>query len=184
MTDESTGQTAAGLSTQDTPEGELYYPCLRFLNREAEYLDDRRLEDWLGLLSDDIVYEILIRATRERTAEEFSGESFHVRDDKETLRTRVERLQSEFAWVEHPPTRTRRFISNIRITERDGDDIHVKNNVLLHRSQGDTAKSGFVSGERHDTLRIQDDRLALAYRKVLLTHTRLPFDRMTVLSYP
>lgn len=169
----------------ETPEKRraLTDAARRFLHREAELLDDRRLEAWLGLLADDIEYEILIRSSRERDAPEFSGESFHVRDDRDTLETRVERLQSEFAWVEHPPTRTRRFVSNVRLVEADEAVLDVKSNVLLHRAQGDTPASTVVSGERRDRLQIDDGDLHLGRRRVFLTHTRLPFDRLTILSY-
>ncbi|MFB6312132.1 MAG: aromatic-ring-hydroxylating dioxygenase subunit beta [Salinirussus sp.] len=155
----------------------------RFLYREAELLDERQLEAWLDLLTDDIEYEILMRSARERDAPEFSDESFHVRDDRDTLETRVERLQSEFAWVEHPPTRTKRFVSNVRLLETTDTMLQVRSNVLMHRSQGDTSESTLVSGERRDNLRIGNGTLRLAQRRVFPTHTRLPFDRLTVLSY-
>jgi 3-phenylpropionate/cinnamic acid dioxygenase small subunit len=65
----------------------------------------------------------------------------------------------------------------------DEDSLQVKSNVLLHRSQGDTAESDVVTAEREDRLDICEDHLKLADRTVRLAHTTLPFDRMTILSY-
>ena len=75
-----------------------------FLYREALALDERRFRDWLGVLSDDITYEVPVRVTREGLAEwELSPTSRIFDDDRETLEVRVRRLETDFAWAEQPP---------------------------------------------------------------------------------
>jgi len=155
---------------------ELQLECTAFLNHEAELLDDGRLHDWLELLTDDVQYRVPRRVTRERGAEqsEFSDDAFLYREDYGMLSTRVERFDNEYAWAENPPSRTRRFVSNVRAEERpndDDDDVELKSNLLLYRSQGDTTDHDLISGERQDRLRRVEGELRLSERTVYLDQT-------------
>lgn len=149
--------------------------CEEFLYEEAELLDNQDLHEWLDLLTEDIDYKVPRRVTRERDADqsEFSDESYLYREDIGTLTTRVNRYDREYAWAENPPSRTRRFVSNVRVHEESGDALHVKNNLLLYRNQGDTTEKDLIVGEREDVLRRVDDDLKLAQRTVYLDQTIL-----------
>lgn len=156
--------------------------CARFLYHEAELLDDRRLRDWFNLLTVDIDYRIPTRVTRERAATrpEFSAASFHMIEDYGSLKTRVARLETEYAWAEDPPTRTRRIVSNVRVGESAGDEeFNVKSNFLLFRAKSDAAPT-LLAGERHDVLRRIEGTLRLARRMVLLDHTVLPMENLAI----
>lgn len=156
---------------QREPSNDLYLGCVRFLNHEAELLDSYRFSEWLDLVSEDIEYEVPVRTDRERSAEQFSDSGFHFKEDYRSLETRVERLNSEFVWSHDPPMRTRRFVSNVRVTDWTEDTVTTKNNLLLFRSQGNRSSYDLVSGERHDT--IDTDTSELTERSVLLDHTVL-----------
>jgi 3-phenylpropionate/cinnamic acid dioxygenase small subunit len=159
----------------------LHYECTAFYNREAELLDEKRLEEWLDLMTEDVQYEMPIRVTREKGAErsEFSEEGFNYREDHSTLEARIERFQSEYAWSEDPPSRTRHFVSNVRPGDPEGDEIPVKTNVLLFRAQGESGDT-LLSAERHDILRRVDGDLKLAKRDIRLDHTVLPMKNISV----
>lgn len=157
---------------------ELYFECMEFLNREAQLLDDDDLRDWLDLLTEDIKYRVPRRITRERGSErsEFSEKGFLYRDDYGTLATRVKRFENEYAWAENPPTRTRRFVSNVRpeaLPADDDEDVTVKSNLMLYRNQSDTTDYDLIVGERDDRLRRVDGELKLAERTVFLDQTVL-----------
>lgn len=157
---------------------ELRLECIDFLNYEAELLDDKRLHDWFDLLTDDINYRVPRRVTRERSSErsEFSDEGYLYRDDHGTLSTRIERFDNDYAWAENPPSRTRRFVSNVRVNglpADDDDDVTVKSNVMLYRSQGDTTDYDLIVGEREDQLRRVDGEFNLADRVVYLDQSIL-----------
>lgn len=149
--------------------------CEEFLIKEAELLDDQKLHEWFELVTDDIDYRVPRRVTRERGASqsEFSDEAFLYYEDAGTLKTRVKRYDSDYAWAENPPSRTRRFISNVRVHDQSGDEITVKSNLLLYRSQGDTTDHDLIVGERRDVLRRVDGSLKLAERVVYLDQTVL-----------
>ena len=131
---------------------------------------------------EDVEYDMPLRVTREKGAErsEFSEEAYNYREDRGTLEARVERFQSEFAWSEDPPSRTRHHVSNVQVTDVDGDAIHVKNNLLLYRGQGEDTSGTVLSGERQDTLRRVDGELQLARRDIRLDHTILPMKNISV----
>jgi len=149
--------------------------CEEFLYREAELLDNRQIIEWHEeIVTEDIDYRVPIRTTRERSAEtEFSDDSFHMKEDWSSLKVRVERMENDFAWSEDPPSRNRRFVSNVRIADRDEDrdEVTLRNNLLIHRLQSDETDPDLISGERHDTLRRVDGDWRLADRRVLLDHT-------------
>lgn len=156
---------------------ELHFECTEFLNREAQLLDDDELRDWLDLLTEDVEYRVPRRVTRERGSgrSEFSDKGFLYRDDYGTLATRVRRYENEYAWAENPPTRTRRFVSNVRVEELpdDDDDVLVRNNLMLYRNHSDTTDHDLIVGERHDRLRRVDGALRLGERTVYLDQTVL-----------
>lgn len=141
-----------------------------FLIEEAELLDTGRFREWLDHVTDDMRYFVPVRVTRERAAPtDIVAGAFHMDDDHDALEMRVLRLETEYAWAEDPPSRTRHFVTNLRVcaTERDGE-LRVKSNLLLYRTRGDVPKFDLLSGERHDTLRREDDAWKLASRAVIL----------------
>lgn len=156
--------------------------CEEFLYHAAELLDDRKLSEWHDLVTKDVDYRIPIRTTRERSnTTEFSDESYHMKEDWGTLEVRTERMQSDFAWSEDPPSRTRRHVNNVRILEDDGEEVQLKNNLLVFRQQGDETEPDILSMERHDTLRRTNDGFKIAERLVLLDHTIIPTNTLSII---
>jgi ethylbenzene dioxygenase beta subunit len=151
-----------------------------FLYREAELFDEWRLREWLGLLTDDIVYRVPIRIAKEKTQGEsavtgVSTEMFHLDEDKDSLELRVERLETGFAWAEEPPSRLRHHVSNVRV----GEGFAVRSNVLVYRSRWDKADYDILSAERRDVFRRVDGELKLASRHVILDSTSIPTLNLT-----
>jgi 3-phenylpropionate/cinnamic acid dioxygenase small subunit len=160
---------------------ELYLECTRFLNREAELLDNRQFREWLGLLAADIDYRVPVRITPDRQSgvSPFSNDAFHMVEDWGSLKTRVARFETDYAWSEDPPSRTRRFVSNVRVDASRPDEVEVKSNLLLYRARGD-APAELICGERHDVLRQVEGQWKIAKRLVLLDHTSLPTQNLAV----
>jgi len=148
-----------------------------FLNREAELLDEQRLHEWLDLVSEDIDYRVPVRVTRERGAEssEFSEDANIFKEDYASLDARVRRFDKEYAWSENPPTRMRRYVSNVRFQEiyNDGDELVVKSNLLIYRAKEDEVDADLIAGVRTDTLERKEGELVLTDRLVNLDHTVL-----------
>jgi ethylbenzene dioxygenase beta subunit len=145
-----------------------------FLFHEAQLLDEGRFEEWLQLLTDDVVYQVPVRATRERGGPaELSDEMFHMDETRRSLELRVERLRTGHAWAEDPPSRTRHFLSNLRIRQLPWPEVEVRSNLLLYRNRGSDSGHDLLSGERIDVLRRQSEGWQLARRRVILDQVTL-----------
>lgn len=152
-----------------------YWRCVDFLVDEATALDENRLDDWLAMLHPEIDYRAPIRVTRERArGPGFSKQGYHFLENHESLTTRIDRLSTDYAWAEDPPSRTKRFVSNFRVSSLEGaDDLRVRSNLLVYRERLDETHPQFLVGERDDDLREADGGLRLVRRLVLLDHSIL-----------
>jgi 3-phenylpropionate/cinnamic acid dioxygenase small subunit len=137
-----------------------------FLYREAMALDERRFRDWLSMLADDIRYEVPVRVTREALAEwELSPTSRIFDDDRQTLEVRVQRLETDFAWAEQPPSRTRHYVTNVVVDPTEvADEFLASSNCFIYRSRGDNPTPSLYSMFRKDTVRRTNDGWRLARR--------------------
>jgi 3-phenylpropionate/cinnamic acid dioxygenase small subunit len=154
---------------------EKHFECSQWLNAEAQIFDENRMQDWVALLHPEIEYCLPVRITRERDAGlGFSEASFHMYEDYGSLTTRVDRLDTDYAWSENPPSRTRRFVSNVRVSHAEGDALAVTSNLLVYRGRLDDPRHDLIVGERHDLLVPGPDGLQLRRRRILLDHATLP----------
>src|ERR1700693_4346623 len=85
-----------------------------FLFAEAALLDDWNLDEWFELFTPEARY---IVPSTETPQGDTTKTLALMDDDMLRLRARVRRLQSGRAPREFPPSRTRRFISNVQIVE-------------------------------------------------------------------
>lgn len=154
---------------------ETQHRCEQFLTREAELLDNREIGEWLDLLTEDIEYAVPKRITREKdsTKPEFKDDTFFYNEDKESLALRVKKWQVDEAWGENPPSRTRRIVGNVRVSDEEDGSYDVKNNFIMYHNKGIPPQVNILSGERHDTLHENDGELKLAKRTVFLDLTDL-----------
>ena len=156
-----------------------------FLYLEAELLDERRLREWLDLFTEDAHYWMPVRHNPlDRPAdvsEELSkpGESYYFNDNKESLRTRVERVYARNAWAEMPPSRTRHIISNIRVKRDDGAEIEVHTNFIVYRTRMEKDQDIYV-GTRRDVLRRVNGALKIARRAIILDQAVLTAKNISV----
>jgi len=134
-----------------------------FLFEEAALLDEWRLDEWLALFTEDARYVVPVTDVREADLRETLS---IINDDMARLRARVERLKSRHAHREFPWSRTRRLITNVRVTETTEAEIRITSAFLVYR-----IRSGHVDpfvGRYDYTLRRVEGSLKVAYRKATL----------------
>lgn len=166
-----------------TIDQSLHFEISQWLFAEAELLDQGRLRDWLALVSPSVRYLVPVRVTKPSgQGEGFQDSAAHFDDNYFLLEQRIRRLETDFAWAEDPPSRTRHILTNIRIrpTEQD-DEVLAVSNLLLHRTRGDIAQPEQLVGERHDRLVRSDGGWKLAARTVYLDHSTLPMQNLAIL---
>ena len=156
----------------------LQHAVQEFLFLEADVLDSRRYEEWLGLLAEDIHYWMPVRrtTTAREVDREFTkpGGIAFFDDDLAMLKMRVNRMLLGRAWAEDPPSRTRRLITNVRViegsAEGEGDEVTVASNFQLYRTRLDSEEDSWL-GRREDVLRRVDGDFRLARRHIFLEQT-------------
>jgi 3-phenylpropionate/cinnamic acid dioxygenase small subunit len=152
----------------------VQYEVEQFLYAEAALLDARAWRAWLGLVADDIHYWMPIRRTV-TTADldlEFTkpGEMAYFDDDRAMLEMRVKKLEAGSAWSEDPPSRSRHFVSNVRILGVEGDEITLEAAFHLYRSRLNSEEDSWF-GRRIDVLRRDGGGFRLARRHLFLDQT-------------
>jgi 3-phenylpropionate/cinnamic acid dioxygenase small subunit len=159
--------------------------CTRFLYREAELLDRGMFQEWFELLSPEIRYRVPVRTTRaKRDGEGFSENAFFFDDDYSSLKLRVARLVTDYAWTESPPARIRRNVTNVRVAAAHqpptNDDFAVTSNLTLFSLVGETTTPKILTGERQDIVRHDAGGWKLISRVVLLDTTIIGMDSLAI----
>src|SRR5262249_32113428 len=106
---------------------ELYSEIEQFLYHEAWLLDQRRLDEWLALYTDDATYWIPLEANQ---TDPLTTSSI-VYDDRRLLEARVRQFQHPRAHARIPAPRTVHQIGNVRVLETDGRDVRVGSTLVL-----------------------------------------------------
>jgi phthalate 3,4-dioxygenase subunit beta len=158
-----------------------HHDAHQFLVEEAALLDAADYQAWLGLLTDDISYVMPVRVTTARGAGFDSlPDMAHFDEDLYSLRKRVQRLATDHAWTEDPPSRTRHLVSNVRTFRLGGSELEVESGLLLFRSRGDTREADLLSAGRRDVLRMTGDGYRLARREITVDESVLRTQNLAV----
>ena len=153
-----------------------------FLCAEADLLDERRYEEWLDLLTDDISYWVPMRRNVQfghwDTENTRQGRDMNWFDEgKATLRLRIKQITSGVHWVEEPSPRVSRMISNVHAIQatpslEEPEEVSVKYRILIYRNRLEDSTDIFA-GKREDVLRKVDGEWKICKRTMLLDQSVL-----------
>jgi 3-phenylpropionate/cinnamic acid dioxygenase small subunit len=160
----------------------------QLLYHEAELLDERRYEEWLDLLTEDVRYWMPMRRNvpAEAPALEFTREGLDVNwfdEGKDTLTRRVKQIRTGVHWAEQPPSRICHMVSNVQIVTVPADDAPsaettVKSRFLIYRNRVET-ETDLLVGKREDVLRRVHGAWRIARRKIILDQSVLLVKNLT-----
>jgi 3-phenylpropionate/cinnamic acid dioxygenase small subunit len=157
----------------------------QFLYAEAELLDERRHDEWLALLADDIRYWMPMRRNVKYgdEAREFTRETEDISwfdEGKETLTRRVRQIKTGIHWAEEPQSRITHMVSNVMLLDvsPDGQEVTAKSRFLIYRNRVET-ETDLLVGKREDTLRRAGDTWQIARRKIILDQNVLLTKNLT-----
>jgi len=160
-----------------------------FLYAEAELLDERRYEDWLELLTEDIRYWMPMRRNvkfgeGEREFTRVTSDINWFDEGKDTLTRRVKQIMTGIHWAEEPVSRISHMLSNIQLLEAMPSvaaphEALVRCRFLIYRNRVET-ETDFLVGKREDRLRRQDGAWKIARRKITLDQNVLLSKNLTV----
>lgn len=159
-----------------------------FLYHEANLLDDRRYEEWLDLLTDDVRYWVPMRRNvkfgeleREFTRE---GQDINWFDEgKTTLTQRVRQILTGVHWAEEPLSRLSHLVTNVEITEAtpsasDAEEVSLRCRFIIYRNRVAT-ETDILVGRREDRLRRVDGLWHISQRQVFLDQNVLLAKNLT-----
>jgi 3-phenylpropionate/cinnamic acid dioxygenase small subunit len=154
-----------------------------FLYREAELLDERRYEEWLDLLTEDVHYFMPMRRNvpADEAEREFTRAGRDVNwfdEGKDTLTRRVKQILTGVHWAEQPPSRICHLVANVQIVHADAEEVGVRSRFLIYRNRVETETDVLV-GKREDLLRRVDGTFKIARRTIILDQSVLLAKNLT-----
>lgn len=163
---------------------QLQFEVEQFLYDEAALLDARRYREWLGLIAEDIHYWMPIRrtVTQSNIDREFTkiGDMAFFDDDRTMLEMRVKKLEAGSAWSEDPPSRSRHYITNIRVMNASGSELETECCFQLYRTRLNTEVDVWT-GRRVDGLRREGGSFKITKRHLYLDQTLIRSTNMSTL---
>jgi 3-phenylpropionate/trans-cinnamate dioxygenase subunit beta len=134
-----------------------WHEICQFLFLEADLLDRRDYDRWLGLIAEDMRYYVPTRVNRmmREVKHEFSNDHELALFDetKRQLEQRVLKYRATANWAENPPSRTRHLVANVRAeTTALADEYRVESAVIIHRNLRERDEQTLY-GSRIDLLR-------------------------------
>ena len=151
-------------------------PFADFILHEARLLDDRRFRDWMGLFAEDGTYWVPAVPNQKSPFDQAS--LFY--DDRDLMKTRVERLEHPRIHVQTPPSRTAHLVGNTLVEPADGakDEYLVSSTVIMVEYR-DEAQRVFAGRQRH-RLRRDGASFRIVQKRVDLINCDSAFEAMAV----
>lgn len=152
------------------------YSLIRdFLYYEAALLDEREFDKWLELIYEEFDYLVYYFEPGN-----FKHPILLIHDDNSSMRLRIKRLFTDFAWAEIPPSNTMRVRSNIRIIEAYNNIYTAAYNEILYKNRDGTEKEQFFC-KKKDQLVIQNEKIRIRRREVRILEGILSSRNLSVI---
>jgi 3-phenylpropionate/cinnamic acid dioxygenase small subunit len=151
----------------------LQHDVEQFLYKEARLLDERRLEEWLELLAEELHYWMPMRRNikfgdwdLEFTSAETEINWFD--EGKDILAGRIRQINTGVHWPEEPVSRFEHLISNVEVVSEEGDQIRVNSKFHCYQNRLQDEVNQWV-GRREDLLRRDSEtKFKIVRRKIIL----------------
>jgi 3-phenylpropionate/cinnamic acid dioxygenase small subunit len=147
-----------------------------FIIHEARLLDQRRFRDWLELFTDDGTY--WVPAVPEQKSPFDQASLFY--DDRELMKTRVERLEHPRIHVQTPPSRTAHLVGNVVVEEEDQakGEVSIGSTFIMVEYREDAQR--LFAGRQSHRLRRHGDTFRIVQKRVDLINCDSAFAAMAV----
>jgi benzoate/toluate 1,2-dioxygenase beta subunit len=150
-----------------------------FLIHEVRLLDERRFREWIGLFTDDGTYWVPAVPNQESP---FNQASLFY-DDRQLMKTRIERLEHPLIHVQTPPSQTVHLVSNVTIEAQDDakGEVLIASNVIMVEYRQDHQRV-FAGRQQHRLRRDADvaEGWRIAQKRVDLANCQSAFEAIAV----
>jgi benzoate/toluate 1,2-dioxygenase beta subunit len=147
-----------------------------FLIREARLLDERRFRDWMNLFTEDATY--WVPAVPGQASPLNHASLFY--DDRQLMRTRVERLEHPLIHVQTPPSQTVHLVASVLVESADDakGEYTIGSSVIMYEYRLDRMRS--FAGRQLHRLRRVGGELRIAHKRVDLVNCESAFEAIAV----
>jgi 3-phenylpropionate/cinnamic acid dioxygenase small subunit len=147
-----------------------------FLFAEARLLDERRFRDWMMLFAEDGTYWVPAVANQESPFNQVS--LFY--DDRDLMKTRIDRLEHPRIHIQTPPSRTAHLLGNVTVDEADDakGEYAVSSTVIMVEYRDDHQR--VFAGRQIHRLRRTADGFRIMQKRVNLVNCDSAFEAMAV----
>jgi 3-phenylpropionate/cinnamic acid dioxygenase small subunit len=151
-------------------------PFEDFIIREALLLDARKFRDWMALFADDGTY--WVPAVPDQASPFDQASLFY--DDRELMKTRIDRLEHPRIHVQTPPSRTAHLVGNVVIEAADtAKGEYLVGSTVIMVEYRDDAQRVFAGRQQH-RLRRHGDSFRIVQKRVDLINCDGAFEAMAV----
>jgi 3-phenylpropionate/cinnamic acid dioxygenase small subunit len=157
-----------------TTDAGLLHQVQQFLFLEAELLDDRRFDEWLGLFEPDGEYWVPMSWNQPDPHQHVSL----LYENLDVLRMRMQRLKELAALSQRPFSRTCHHVSNVTIRSADRVSVSARSALIVVEYRRNEQRT-FAGYSRHmlsrdgDRLRIRTKRVDLLNCDTDIGHIRI-----------
>ena len=147
-----------------------------FLIHEAVLLDARRFREWMGLFADDGTYWVPGVPDQPSPFDEAS--LFY--DDRDLMKTRIDRLEHPRIHVQTPPSRTAHLVGNVVVDAADDakGEYLVGSTVIMVEYREDRQR--LFAGRQQHRLRRDGGSFRIVQKRVDLINCDAAFEAMAV----
>ncbi len=163
----------------NAPTGAAAIDCALFQDfivHEARLLDERRFRDWMALFAEDGTY--WVPAVPDQPSPFDQASLFY--DDRDLMRTRIERLEHPRIHVQTPPSRTAHLVGNVTVESVDeSKGEYVVGSTVIMVEYRDEQQRVFA-GRQHHRLRRDGVSFCIVQKRVDLINCDSAFEAMAV----
>lgn len=143
-----------------TADAELFHCVQQFLFLEAELLDDRRFDEWIGLFEADGEYWVPMAWNQPDPHQHISL----LYENVDVLKMRINRLNELAALSQRPFSRTCHHVSNVIIRSANEDGVEARSALILVEYRRNEQRT-FAGYSRH-TLRRNGSSFRIRSKRV------------------
>lgn len=147
-----------------------------FLIHEARLLDERKFEDWMELFTKEGIYWVPSTTGK---PDPYNEASLFF-DDRELMKTRIERLRHPRIHIQTPPSRTNHMVSNVIVeeAEQDKETYLISSSMLMGEYRLDVQR--FFMGRQFHRLTRKGNSFQISLKRVNLINCDTAFEAMAV----
>jgi 3-phenylpropionate/cinnamic acid dioxygenase small subunit len=148
----------------------------RFLIYEAGLLDTRRFREWMGLFAEDGTYWVPALPDQEDPF----GQASLFYDDRDLMKTRIDRLEHPRIHVQTPPSRTAHLLGNTIVEQADEakGEYLIGSTFIMVEYRDDQQR--VFAGRQHHRLRRDGASFLIVQKRVNLINCDGAFEAMAV----